>query len=267
MTRFQSVSEQESLKPKRGFVESVRDISRNPEPERVGQRWGFGAFLLVEAVFISERRVHHGGAVELRRDAGESTSLVLVGSMVPTMLAAAVAVVITYVRGNGPVVDLRLSYDQGGPAPSASSSVSSAWSSPTSPPPCGRRSSARRTPRARVGELCQPAEPAAGSAAITMFVYVSFIGPICEEIIYRGLLWGAVERQGWSRLAAFVLTTVIFAVSHLEPLRTSLLLVIAIPIGVARLFTRRLGASIVAHVVNNFLPRTVRSCSPRPVVI
>jgi membrane protease YdiL (CAAX protease family) len=30
--------------------------------------------------------------------------------------------------------------------------------------------------------------------------------------------------------------------------------VIAIPIGIARLITRRLGASIVVHVMNNFLP-------------
>ena len=92
------------------------------------------------------------------------------------------------------------------------------------------------------------------AAAIMMFLYVSLIGPVCEEIIYRGLLWGAVERQGWSRWAAFGLTTVIFAIGHFEPLRTSLLLVIAIPIGIARLLTRRLGASIVAHMMNNFLP-------------
>ena len=46
----------------------------------------------------------------------------------------------------------------------------------------------------------------------------------------------------------------IFAASHLEPLRTSLLIVIALPIGIARLITRRLTASVVAHVVNNFLP-------------
>jgi membrane protease YdiL (CAAX protease family) len=52
----------------------------------------------------------------------------------------------------------------------------------------------------------------------------------------------------------FGLTTVIFALSHLEPLRTSLLLVIGIPIGLARLLTGRLGASVVAHQVNNFLP-------------
>ena len=46
----------------------------------------------------------------------------------------------------------------------------------------------------------------------------------------------------------------IFAVTHLEPLRTSLLLVIGIPIGLARLFTGRLGASIITHQINNFLP-------------
>ena len=51
-----------------------------------------------------------------------------------------------------------------------------------------------------------------------------------------------------------LLSTVIFAASHLEPLRTSLLIVIALPIGIARLITRRLTASVVAHVVNNFLP-------------
>ncbi|MGH3621546.1 MAG: CPBP family glutamic-type intramembrane protease, partial [Sciscionella sp.] len=58
----------------------------------------------------------------------------------------------------------------------------------------------------------------------------------------------------WGRWAAFALSTAIFAASHLEPLRTSLLLVIAIPIGLARLLTGRLTASIVAHQVNNFLP-------------
>ena len=46
----------------------------------------------------------------------------------------------------------------------------------------------------------------------------------------------------------------IFAACHLEPLRTSLLIVIALPIGIARLITRRLTASVVAHVINNFLP-------------
>lgn len=92
------------------------------------------------------------------------------------------------------------------------------------------------------------------ASAVAMFLFVWLIGPICEEVMYRGLLWGALERLKWGRWAVFCLTTVIFAVSHLEPLRTTLLLVIGIPIGLARLFTGRLGASIIAHQVNNFLP-------------
>lgn len=96
-------------------------------------------------------------------------------------------------------------------------------------------------------------------AAVVMFVYLWLAGPICEEIIYRGLLWGAVERlqwrsERWGRIAAFLLSTAVFAASHLEPLRTTLLLVIAVPIGLARFATGRLAGSVVAHAMNNFLP-------------
>jgi membrane protease YdiL (CAAX protease family) len=247
---LQGVSEQES--PKRSFLDSVRDISRNPEPERVGQRWGFGAFLLVEAVFILSAVFITAVGNSFGATLENSTSLVLVGSLVPILLAATLAVVITYVRGNGPVVDLRLSMTKEDVATGLKIGVvgfvltyiaATVWAKLVGE---GNASSA-------IADLFSQANlPLA--AAITMFLYMSFVGPICEEIIFRGLLWGAVERQGWSRWAAFVLTTVIFAVSHLEPQRTWLLLVIAIPIGVARLVTRRLGASIVAHVMNNFLP-------------
>ena len=30
--------------------------------------------------------------------------------------------------------------------------------------------------------------------AVILFVFVWLIGPVCEELIYRGLLWGALER-------------------------------------------------------------------------
>ena len=252
MTRLQSVSEPESPKPSRGFIESVRDISRNPEPERVGQRWGFGAFILVEAVFILSAVFITAVGKSLGATLENSTALVLIGSLVPIMLAAGLAIAITYVRGNGPVIDLRLSLTKEDIATGLKIGVgglvltlaaANLWASIVG----------AENATSAVGELFTDAN-LPHSAAITMFLYMSFIGPICEEIIFRGLLWGAVERQGWSRWAAFVLTTVIFAVSHLEPHRTWLLLVIAIPIGVARLITRSLGASIVVHVMNNFLP-------------
>nr|WP_229795487.1 CPBP family intramembrane glutamic endopeptidase [Saccharothrix coeruleofusca] len=230
---------------------SVRAVGREPQ-QRAGQRWGFGAFLLVEAVFVLSAVFITALARTSGTDIGSSVTFILVGSMVPTVLAAAVAVVITRLRGNGPLTDLRLRWDWAdvkvglklGLLGLALTYVAAlAWS----------RLVGDQNATSAIGELVDGASLPLG-AAVAMFLYVCFVGPVCEEIIYRGLLWGAIERQGWSRWAAFVLTTLIFAASHLEPLRTSLLIVIALPIGIARLVTGRLTASVVAHVINNFLP-------------
>ncbi|KOX19563.1 membrane protein [Saccharothrix sp. NRRL B-16348] len=238
--------------PPPGLIASVRAVGREPEAVHAGQRWGFGAFLLVEAVFILSAVFITAVARTSGTDIGSSVSFVLIGSMVPTVLAASVAIAITYLRGNGPFRDLRLAWDWAdvkvglklGALGLVLTYVAAViWS----------RVVGDQNATSAIGELVDGAGlPLA--AAVAMFVYVCFLGPVCEEVIYRGLLWGAIERQRWSRWAAFVLTTLIFAASHLEPLRTSLLIVIALPIGIARLITRRLTASVVAHVINNFLP-------------
>nr|WP_248782393.1 type II CAAX endopeptidase family protein [Saccharothrix syringae] len=238
--------------PPTGLIASVRAVGREPEQVNTGQRWGFGAFLLVEAVFVLSAVFITALASTSGTDIGSSVAFVLVGSVTPTVLAAAVAVVVTYVRGNGPWRDLRLKWDWadvkvglklGALGLCLTYVTLLVWS----------RVVGDSNATSAISELVDgTALPL--SAAVVMFCYVCFLGPVCEEIIYRGLLWGAIERQRWSRWAAFVLTTLIFAASHLEPLRTSVLIVIALPIGIARLITRRLTASVVAHVVNNFLP-------------
>ncbi|MGH3773430.1 MAG: lysostaphin resistance A-like protein [Pseudonocardiaceae bacterium] len=89
---------------------------------------------------------------------------------------------------------------------------------------------------------------------LTLFFAVWLLAPVCEEVIYRGVLWRAMEYWRWNRWVIFGLTTVLFSFAHLEPLRTPLLVVVALPIGLARLLTGNLLASIVAHQANNFLP-------------
>ena len=90
--------------------------------------------------------------------------------------------------------------------------------------------------------------------AVTIFVLVVFVAPLCEEIVYRGLLWGALERLGADRWWPLVVTTLLFALAHFEFTRTPLLFVVAIPIGIARMITGRLAASVIAHQMNNLLP-------------
>jgi len=222
------------------------------EPPVRTHRWGFGAFLFVFAVFVLSAVVIGAIVSAIDPNAGGSATVVLVGTVVPTVLAASVALLVTRLRGNGPRIDLRLSFCAddfrtglkfGLIGLVCTTLAAIAWTNLVG----------KDNATSAVGALVDNARMPVG-AAIALFLFVWLIGPVCEEIIYRGLLWGALERLQWGRWAVFTLTTVIFAVSHLEPLRTSLLLVIGIPIGLARLFTGRLGASIVTHQVNNFLP-------------
>lgn len=215
-------------------------------------RWGIGAFLLVEAVllcsaaFVSAILAHSDGSGTV------SVLVVVIGTMLPTMIAAGTAVLITVVRGNGPKIDLRWSFRRedfsvgvrfGLIGLVCTTVAAVVWT----------RIVGEDNATSAIGALVDQHRLEL-IAAIVMFLYLWLIGPICEEIIFRGLLWGALERLKWGRWAVFVLSTAVFAASHLEPLRTTLLIVIGIPIGLARLRTGGLGASIVAHQVNNFLP-------------
>ncbi|MDV6014673.1 CPBP family intramembrane metalloprotease [Haloechinothrix sp. LS1_15] len=92
------------------------------------------------------------------------------------------------------------------------------------------------------------------SAAIAVFLAVWLVAPLCEEIMFRGALWRSLQHWGWNRWVILVVTTVAFSIAHFELLRSPLLLVIAIPIGLARLFTGNLVAAVVAHQVNNLFP-------------
>jgi membrane protease YdiL (CAAX protease family) len=223
-----------------------------PIPEERTHKWGFGAFLFVFAVFVLSAVMIGALVGILAPQAKGSPAVILVGTMVPTVLAAGVTLLVTVLRGNGPRIDLRWSmtredlragFKWGLIGLICTTFAAFVWTNVVG----------EQNAQSAIGALVDNQRMPI-SLAIAMFVFVWLIGPVCEEIIYRGLLWGALERLKWGQFAVFCLTTVIFAVSHLEPLRTSLLLVIGIPIGLARLFTGRLGASVIAHQVNNFLP-------------
>lgn len=215
-------------------------------------KWGFGAFFLAEAVFVLVSVALAAVFGDLG-DAGSRVELALVlVLMLPTVLAGAAAVIITLVRGNGPRQDFGLRWRRSdittglgiGVAGLILTAVASMlWTRWVGPDQAN----------SSIGSLLEGVRlPPA--LAVVIFLHVWLVAPICEELLYRGLLWGAMERLRWSQLAIFVLTTAIFAIGHLEPARTVLLLVIALPIGLARLLTGRLTASVVAHQVNNFLP-------------
>jgi membrane protease YdiL (CAAX protease family) len=220
-------------------------------PPPLPRRWGFGAYLLAEGVFLGSSvllvlpYVGEGGG-------HPPAWVLLLGLSVPTILAAGIAVLATIVRGNGPRIDLGLRFERsdlgrgllfGGAGLLVTIPAAAIWAQVVG----------------TEGASSAVAELFAGQRfglpmAIGVFLVVWLLAPVCEEIVYRGLLWRAMERHGANRWWAFGLTTLCFALAHFEFTRTPLLLVIALPIGLARLYTGRIGASIVAHQLNNLLP-------------
>ena len=230
---------------------SFADLFRVPQPPRAPHRWGLGAYLLVEVTFLLlSVLLSYLLAGRLTSSAGA----IALALAVPTVGAAGLALLITRIRGNGPRIDLGLRVTRRDVVIGLL---------------CGLAGLVITIPASLlyVAIVGTDASSAVGDAfggvragpvlAILVFVIVVFVAPLCEEIVYRGLLWGAVERLGANRWWTLVVTTVVFALAHFEFSRTPLLLVVAIPIGVARVITGRLSAGVIAHQINNLLPGVV----------
>ena len=80
--------------------------------------------------------------------------------------------------------------------------------------------------------------------------------PIVEEVAFRGLAFAALRKRGLSSWLTVLLSAGIFALFHFEPVRLPLLLALGLVLGILRARTRVLGPCIVAHMVQN-LPGAV----------
>ena len=218
-------------------------IDRSPSPPR--HRWGLWAFLVVEIVFLGSSAVV-GLSIDI-----DSALEVLLAITVPTVLAALTSLGWTRWRGNGPRLDLGLQFrweDIG-----VGLLVGLCGLLVTVPAAIVYLYLIGPDVGTAVGESFAGISASWPVALLVMFGVV-VVAPVCEEIVYRGLLWNAVAKWIANRWVVFVLTTAVFALAHLEFVRAPLLFVVALPLSVARLLTGRITAGIVAHAVNNFLP-------------
>lgn len=92
----------------------------------------------------------------------------------------------------------------------------------------------------------------------TLTVVAVTLAPLFEELCFRGLAFAAIARssarRGWRAVpVATIGSAVLFALVHFEPVRIGVLLVIGLVLSVVRARTGRVGASVVAHSVNNLV--------------
>jgi membrane protease YdiL (CAAX protease family) len=231
-----------------GYAPYPPGPGRQPGPPARTHRWGLGAYFLVEAVFLLAS-VAVAGILGDRLSS--SAGALVIALVVPTVLAAGTALLVTWWRGNGPAIDLGLQFSWRDVGIGLAFGVGGLVI--TIPASLLYVAIVGNDTTSAVGEEFGGVR-SGPLLAVVVFVIVVFVAPLCEEIVYRGLLWGAVEKLGAKRWWALVITTVVFALAHFEFTRTPLLLVVAIPIALSRLYTGRLTAGVVAHGVNNLLP-------------
>jgi membrane protease YdiL (CAAX protease family) len=102
-------------------------------------------------------------------------------------------------------------------------------------------------------DVSAPAEEltarASGGTGVALLVFLVVAGaPIAEEVFYRGLLLRSFVKRGFGRLAAVLLTAVLFALSHFQLIQLPALLAFGLVSAAMAVRTGRLGPSIWAHV-------------------
>lgn len=110
-----------------------------------------------------------------------------------------------------------------------------------------------------------------------MLFAVIIIAPLFEELAFRGVLWRGFETAGRAirpenalvgRRIAFVATTLLFAVWHVDPLHVLALMPTATLLGWLRYCSGSIWPSVLAHFVNNtmaaVIPMVVDMSDPAP---
>ncbi|WP_166904833.1 CPBP family intramembrane glutamic endopeptidase [Mycobacterium sp. DL440] len=212
-------------------------------------RWGLGAFVIVEAVYLLTSAAFGLFAPPGPPPAG----LITLAIGVPTLVAATLAVAIAKWRGNGARIDFRWQWSWRAVGLGLAFGIGGLFV--TLPAALLYQSIVGPDATSAVGGVYEGVRTG-WPLAVAVLLLVAFIAPICEEVVYRGLLWGALE-QRWGRIVAVIVSTLVFAFAHLEPERAPLLLVVAIPIALARLYSGSLWGGIIAHQVTNLLPGLV----------
>lgn len=91
-----------------------------------------------------------------------------------------------------------------------------------------------------------------GEPYLWMFLSVVLLGPIVEELVFRGIQFSLARRvkRGWFPI---VFTALSFGLWHGEPVQVVYTAITGIGIGIVAAYTGSLWLPVYMHIVNNFL--------------
>lgn len=88
------------------------------------------------------------------------------------------------------------------------------------------------------------------STTISMFLYAGFIGPIVEELVYRGIVMKRLEKHG--KFFALVISSILFGVMHMNLPQGIFATGVGLILGYTAM-NYSLKWAIILHIINNCL--------------
>lgn len=214
-------------------------------------RWGMADVLIALLLALLVPSLVLGGLIAA--GVPRLGAVVLLGSaMLPWIGFGLWPWLTTRLQGNGPKIDLGLSFER----------IDLAWGLLGGALCLGLGTVAAELTTLVVGEFGSAAGDAVSNAevadwAIVVFALCALVGaPLFEELCFRGLAFAAVARWTAARGLpavpwATIVSALLFTLIHFEPVRFLVLLVIGLVLSWLRARTGRIGASVIAHSLNN----------------
>lgn len=89
-----------------------------------------------------------------------------------------------------------------------------------------------------------------GAGVVALAIAVVVIAPVVEELFFRGLLLGAMQRR-WGVAAAVTGSAIVFGATHFQPLQFPGLALAGAVFAAAAVRTGRLGTAVAVHAAFN----------------
>lgn len=98
--------------------------------------------------------------------------------------------------------------------------------------------------------LAQVLLPDGAGARAAVMVLGGLVAPVGEELLFRGVLYGALRRR-WTFWPAALAASLVFGLIHVIPLQMITAMLLGLALCWARERSRTLTAPVVIHVINN----------------
>lgn len=175
--------------------------------------------------------------------------VLLVGSVAPWVFLGGYPLLITKLRGNGPVIDLGLTLRW----------IDLVWAVAAGIVGLIIASLLALLTTQLVGEftstgaeVAEQVREAGGTPAVLLFAVLLVVGaPVVEELAFRGLLFNSLRKRGIGVVWTLVISSAAFALIHFEPTRLLVLVALGLVLGIVRWRTGSLLACMLTHAMIN----------------